>query len=77
MRTRATPWDRDRGVEHSAAIRCHMTPLFLGGSLSSFSVSRVVSVSGRFNVHKHNQMRQIEESGFAAFLVLAMEHPPL
>ena len=31
MRTRATPWDRDRGVEHSAAIRCHMTPLFWGG----------------------------------------------
>ena len=54
-----------------------MTPLFLGGSLPSFSLSRVVSVSEPIIVHKHNRMRQIEESGFAAFLDLAMYHPPL
>ena len=77
MRTRATPWDRDRATPLSGAIRCHMTPLFWGGSLSSFSLFRVVSVSGRFNVHKHNRMKEIEESGSAAFLDLAMPYPPL
>ena len=54
-----------------------MTPLFGGGgALSSFSLSRVGSVAGRFTVDNHNRMRQIEESGFAAFLVFAM-YPPL
>ena len=54
-----------------------MTPLFLGGgSLSSFSLSRVRSVSGRFTVDNHSEMREIEESGFAAFLVLTMPYPP-
>ena len=61
----------------SGAIRCHMTPLFWGGSLSSFSVSRVVSVSGRFSGDNHSGMREIEESGSAAFLDLSMPYPPL
>ena len=47
-----------------------------GGSLSSFSVSRVVSVSERFSGDNHNRLRQIEESGSAALLDLAMSHPP-
>ena len=54
-----------------------MTPLFGGGSLSSFSVSRVVSVSERFSGDNHSEMREIEESGFAAFLDLSMPYPPL
>ena len=65
-----------RGMPQRTATKGRMTPLFLGGSLTSFSTSRVVSVSERFIVDNHNRMRQIEESGFAALLVLAMPHPP-
>ena len=54
-----------------------MAPLFGGGALSSFSLSRVGSVAGRFTVDNHNRLRQIEESGFAALLDLSMPHPPL
>ena len=65
-----------RGMPQQTSTKGHMTPLFWGGSLSSFSTSRVRSVSGRVTVHKYNQLRQIEESGFAALLNLAMPHPP-
>ena len=67
----------DRGVEHSAAIQGHMTPRFRGGSLSSPPFSRVGSVRADSTADNHSGMREIEESGFAAFLDLAMEHPPL
>ena len=66
-----------RGMPQRTATKGRMTPPVLGGgSLTSFSPFRVVSVSERFTVHKHNRFRQIEESGFAALLVLAMPHPP-
>ena len=61
-----------RGTQQRTSTLGHMTPLFWGGSLSSFSFSRVGSVAGRFTVDNHNRLRQIEESGFAAFLVFAM-----
>ena len=77
MRTRATPMGPSRGMSQRTATKGHMTPLFLGGSLSSFSVSRVRSEPGRFTGDNHNGMREIEESGFAAFLDLSMSHPPL
>ena len=77
MRTRATPMGPGRGMPQRTATKGHMTPLFGGGSLSSFSFSRVGSGAGRFRCDNHSGMRQIEESGFAAFLVLAMPHPPL
>ena len=66
-----------RGMPQRTATLGHIPPLFWGGSLSSFSVSRVVSVSGRVTVHKHSRMKEIEESGFAAWLVLTMPYPPL
>ena len=66
-----------RGMLQRTATKGHMTPLFWGGSLSSFSVSRVGSVAGRFTWDNHRGMREIEESGFAAFLDLSMSHPPL
>ena len=65
-----------RGMPQHTATKGRMNPLFLGGSLTSFSTSRVVSVSERLIVDNHNRMRQIEESGFAALLVLAMPYPP-
>ena len=65
-----------RGMSHRTSTKGHMTPLFGGGSLSSFSVSRVGSGAGRFTGDNHSGMREIEESGFAAFLVLTMSHPP-
>ena len=65
-----------RGMPHPTATKGRMTPLFGGGSLTSFSTSRVVSVSERFIVDNHNRMRHIAESGFAALLVLAMPYPP-
>ena len=61
-----------RGTQQRNATKGHMTPLFLGGSLSSFSISRVGSVAGRFTGDNHSRLRQIEESGFAAFLDFAM-----
>ena len=61
-----------RGMSHRTSTLGHMTPLFWGGALSSFSTSRVVSVSGRFSGDNHSGMREIEESGFAALLDLAM-----
>ena len=61
-----------RGTQQRTSTLGHMTPLRGGGSLSSFSLSRVVSVSGRFSGDNHNRMRQIEESGSAALLVFAM-----
>ena len=63
-------------MRQRTSTKGHIPPLFWGGSLSSFSFSRVVSVSGRVTVHKHNRMKEIEESGFAAFLDLATGHPP-
>ena len=41
MRTIATPWDRDRGMEHSAAIGAGRNPRFGGVAIVSpdFSVS--------------------------------------
>ena len=55
-----------------------MTPLFLGGSLSSFSsFAPGTQGEGCFKMANHSGMRQIEESGSAAFLDLAMPYPPL
>ena len=65
-----------RGMRQRTSTKGHIPPLFLGGSLPSFSLSRVVSVSEPIIVHKHNRMKQIEESGFAALLDLATGHPP-
>ena len=56
----------------------HIPPLFLGGSLSSFSTCAPgTQGEGCFSVDNHNRIRDIEESGFAAFLDLSGEHPPL
>ena len=65
-----------RGTQQRDSTLGHMTPLFLGGALSSFSLSRVRSVPGRFTGDNHSGMREIEESGFAAFLDLSMSPPP-
>ena len=61
-----------RGMRQRTATLGHMPPLFLGGSLSSFSFSRVRSEPGRFSRDNHSGMREIEESGFAAFLDLSV-----
>ena len=61
-----------RGTQQRDSTKGHMTPLFWGRSLSSFSTSRVGSVSERFIGDNHNRLSQIEESGFAALLDLAM-----
>ena len=66
-----------RGMSQRTATKGHMTPLFWGGSLSRISFSRVGSVAGRFTGDNHSGMREIKESGFAAFLDLSMSHPPL
>ena len=60
-----------RGFETEAQAR-----KFGGGSLSSFSPSRVRSDPGRSKAANHGGMRNIEESGFAALLVFRMLHPP-
>ena len=58
------------------SVRDRMTPLFWGGSLTSQPFPRPKR-EGRFRTANHNGMRHIEESGFAALLVLIMPHPPL
>ena len=58
-------------------MKGRMTPLFLGGSLSSFSTCAPgTQGEGCFKADKHSGMSQIEESGFAAFLDLSAGHPP-
>ena len=60
------------------ATKGHMTPLFVGEvALVLSQTSRVGSVSERFIGDNHNRLSQIEESGSAALLDLAMSHPPL
>ena len=54
-----------------------MTPLFWGGSLPSPAFLPRPQREGRFKTANHNRLRQIEESGFAALLDLAMPLPPL
>ena len=54
-----------------------MTPLFLGGGRSRpFHFPASEACPERFTVDNHSEMREIEESGFAAFLVLTMPYPP-
>ena len=50
MKTRATPWGRDSGMELSTATQGHMTPLFLGGSLSSQPYMRPWDAGGRLQI---------------------------
>jgi hypothetical protein len=59
------------------SVRDRMTPLFWGGSLTSPAFLPRPQREGRFETANHNKLRQIEESGFAALLDLAMPHPPL
>ena len=66
-----------RGMPQHTPTQGHMPPPVLGGSLSSFSFSRVRSEPGRFTGDNHSGMRHIEESGFAAFLVRIVPYPPL
>ena len=59
-------------------MKGRMTPLFWGGSLSSFSTCAPgTQGEGCFKADNHSGMSQIEESGFAAFLDLSAGHPPL
>ena len=67
-----------RGMPHPTATKGRMTPLFLGGSLTAFSTCAPgTQGEGRFKAANHSGMSHIEESGFAALLVLAMPYPPL
>ena len=76
MRTRATPWGRVETC-HSVSLRkAAGPPRFGGGSLSSFSLSRVRSDPRRFKAANHSGMRHIEEGGFAAFLARMNVTPP-
>ena len=75
MRPRATPWGRDRATPLSGAIRCHMTPR-LGGGRSRHSFFSRSTRAGRFIEDNHSGMKEIKESGFAAFLVRIVPYPP-
>ena len=66
-----------RGMPQDTATRGRMTPLFWGGSLPSSAFLPRPQREGRFKTAKHKRLRQIEESGFAALLVLPMPYPPL
>ena len=66
-----------RGMPQDTATRGRMTPLFWGGSLPSSAFLPRPQREGRFKTANHNRLRQIEESGFAALLDLAMPYPPL
>ena len=59
------------------SVRDRMTPLFWGGSLPSSAFLPRPQREGRFKTANHKRLRQIEESGFAALLDLAMPYPPL
>ena len=58
------------------SVRDRMTPQFWGGSLPSSALLPRPQREGRFKTANHNGLRQIEESGFAGLLDLAMPHPP-
>ena len=60
----------------SGAIQGHMPPRFLGGValVPAFLPRR--KRAGRFKGDNHSGMREIGESGFAAFLVRIMPYPP-
>ena len=67
-----------RGTQQRDATLGHIPPLFWGGSLTAFSTCAPgTQGEGCFKMANHSVMSQIEESGFAAFLDLAMPHPPL
>ena len=58
-------------------MKGRMTPLFLGGSLSSFSTCAPgTQGEGCFKADNHSGMSQIEESGFAAFSRFSHAVPP-
>ena len=66
-----------RGTQQRDATLGHIPPLFLGGSLTAFSTCDPgTQGEGWFTVDNHNRIRDIEESGFAAFLDFSHATPP-
>ena len=66
-----------RGTQQRDATLGHIPPLFWGGSLPSFSTCAPgTQGEGCFTVDNHNRIRDIEESGFAAFLDFSHATPP-
>ena len=64
-------------MRQRASTLGRIPPLFWGGSLSSFSTCAPgTQGEGRFTGDNHSGMREIKESGSAAFLDLSGEHPP-
>ena len=67
-----------RGTQQRDATLGHIPPLFLGGVAHVLLDMRPWDAGrGLFKMANHNRIRDIEESGFAAFLDLSGEHPPL
>ena len=64
-------------MPQATATKDRIPPLFWGGSLTSPAFLPRPKRESRFKTANHNGMRHIEESGFAALLVLIMPHPPL
>ena len=59
------------------SVRDRMTPLFWGGSLTAFSTCGPgTQGEGCFKMANHSGMRQIEESGSAAFSRFSHATPP-
>ena len=65
-----------RDMSQRVSTKGRRSPPLLGGSLSSFSLSRVRSDPRRFKAANHSGMRHIEEGGFAAFLARMNVTPP-
>ena len=69
MRTRATPWGRDRGTWNSAPLSGSHDPPILGGValVPALHAARGTH-EGAFKLDNHSGMREIEESGCGTFL---------
>ena len=71
------PMGPSRGTQQRDATLGHIPPLFLGGSLTSFSTCAPgTQGEGCFKMANHSGMSQIEESGFAAFSRFSHATPP-
>ena len=63
-------------MPEATATKDRIPPLFLGGGAHVPAFLPRPQREGRFKTANHNRMRQIEESGFAALLILPMPYPP-